>query len=155
MQVQLLRCQKLLVTKRRGRRRNLLDSPRCYQIPLRIGKRSLFVMPETQQPGLSLRLWYSRRMPRRQLQRSKSLTTLLFLFPDSPSSLEQLPHLRAGFLQYVGSTQEYQDDKSKNASPSIWMTARGKEDNVSGMSLMSGGSGGYTQSRLPRSATPV
>ena len=101
------------------------------------------MMPVSQQPGFLLRLWCARRTHRRQLQRSKSPTTLLFLFPDSPSSLEQFPHLRAGLLQYVGSTQEYQDDKSKNASPSICMIARENEDNVSGVSLMGGGSGEY------------
>jgi len=155
MQVQLPLYQKLLVIKKRRHRRNLLDTPRRYQIPPCTGKRSLVVMPVSHQPGLPLRLWCSRHRHRRQLQLSKSPTTLLFLCPDSPSTLEQLPHLRAGLLQYVGSTQEYQDAKSKNASPSIWMVARGNDDNMSGMSLMGGGNGGCRRPQSLQSSVPV
>jgi hypothetical protein len=129
--------QKLLVTKTQRRRLQLSDDPLRRPIPSRAVQRSHAMIPGVHWSGSPLPCWFSPPIHLHQPQLAKNPTSRLFLFPDSLSPFEQLFHLRAGLLQYVGSTQEYQDAKSKNASPSIWTMARGKACSVSGGSVMS------------------
>jgi DNA invertase Pin-like site-specific DNA recombinase len=69
---------------------------------------SLTVSQVARRLGLPLH-WLYDRIYKGQIQLQKDPTTGLFLFPDHPSTLEQLTHLRAGRLQRVGFGQEYQD----------------------------------------------
>jgi DNA invertase Pin-like site-specific DNA recombinase len=69
---------------------------------------SLTVTQVAHRLGLSVH-WLYDRIHNGQIQLQKDPTTQLFLFPDHPSTLEQLTHLRAGLLQRVGFGKEYQD----------------------------------------------
>jgi DNA invertase Pin-like site-specific DNA recombinase len=53
--------------------------------------------------------WLYDRIYKGQIQLQKDPTTGLFLFPDHPSTWEQLTQLRAGDIQHVAFGKEYQD----------------------------------------------
>jgi hypothetical protein len=84
----------------------------CFQTRHQSHPRSvpgfLTVTQVAQRLGLSVH-WLYDRIHNGQIQLQKDLTTRLFLFPDHPSTLEQLTRLRAGHLQRVGFGKEYQD----------------------------------------------
>ncbi|HEV8714272.1 MAG TPA: recombinase family protein, partial [Candidatus Binatia bacterium] len=69
---------------------------------------SLTVTQLAHRLGLSVH-WLYDRIHNGQIQLQKDPATRLFLFPDHPSTLERLTHLRAGHLQHVGFGQESQD----------------------------------------------
>jgi hypothetical protein len=98
----------LLVSPVRG----LRVKHRCFQTrhqsPPRSVTGSLTVTQVAQRLGLSVH-WLYDRIHNGQIQLQKDPTTCLFLFPDHPSTLERLTHLRAELLQRVGFGQEYQD----------------------------------------------
>jgi len=100
--------QDLLVSTVRG----LRLKHRCFQVRHQSHPRSvkgfLTVTQVAERLGLSLH-WLYDRLHNGQIQLQKDSTTHLFLFPDHPSTLEQLTRLRAGLLQRVGFGQEYQD----------------------------------------------
>ena len=100
--------QKLLVSTVR----NLRLKHHCFQTRHQSHPRSvtgfLTVTQVAERLGLSLH-WLYDRLHNGQIQLQKDSTTTLFLFPDHPSTLEQLTRLRAGLLQRVGFGQEYQD----------------------------------------------
>jgi hypothetical protein len=58
--------------------------------------------------GLSVH-WLYDRLHNGQIRLQKDPATRLFLFPDHPSTIKLLTHLRAGRRQYVGFGKEYQD----------------------------------------------
>jgi hypothetical protein len=68
----------------------------------------LTVTQVAQRLGLSAH-WLYDRLHNGQIQLRKDPTTNLFLFPDHPSTLEQLTRLRAGRRQRVAFGKEYQD----------------------------------------------
>jgi hypothetical protein len=100
--------QELLVSTVRG----LRLKHRCFQTRHQSHLRSvtgfLTVTQVAQRLGLSVH-WLYDRIHNGQIQLQKDPTTRLFLFPDHPSTLERLTHLRAGRLQSVGFGKEYQD----------------------------------------------
>jgi hypothetical protein len=100
--------QKLLVSTVRG----LRLKHRCFltrhQSHPRSVEGSLTVTQVARQLDLSVH-WLYDRIHNGQIQLQKDPTTHLFLFPDHPSTLERLTHLRAGLLQCVGFGKEYQD----------------------------------------------
>jgi hypothetical protein len=53
--------------------------------------------------------WLYDRIYKGQIPLQKDPATGLFLFPDHPSTLEQLTQLRAGDIQHVAFGKEYQD----------------------------------------------
>jgi hypothetical protein len=120
------------LTKTQKRCLKRSDDSLRRQLPSRAVQRPHAMTPMTQEASSPLPCGLSSSLHLHQSQRANNPTSRLCRFPDSPSPFKQLPHLRAGFFQYVGSTQEYQDAKSKKASPSIWSIARGKEWSISG-----------------------
>jgi len=100
--------QKLLVSTVR----NLRLKHHCFQTRHQSHPRSvtgfLTVTQVAERLGLSLH-WLYDRLHNGQIQLQKDSTTNLFLFPDHPSTLEQLTRLRAGHLQHVAFGKEYQD----------------------------------------------
>jgi hypothetical protein len=100
--------EELLVSTVRG----LRLKPRCFQTRHQSHPRSvpgfLAVTQVAQRLGLSVH-WLYDRLHNGQIQLQKDPTTQLFLFPDHPSTLERLTHLRAGNLQRVAFGKEYQD----------------------------------------------
>jgi DNA invertase Pin-like site-specific DNA recombinase len=66
---------------------------------------SLTVTQVAQRLGLSGH-WLYDRIHNGQIQIQKDPATRLFLFPDHPSTLERLTHLRTGYLQQVGFGKE-------------------------------------------------
>lgn len=98
-------CQELLVSTVKG----LRLKHRCFitqhQSHPRSIAGSLTVTQLAQRLGLSVH-WLYDRIHNGQIQIQKDPTTHLFLFPDHPSTLERLTHLRAGHLQHVGFGQE-------------------------------------------------
>jgi len=100
--------QKLLVSTVR----NLRLKHRCFQTPHQSHPRAvpgfLTVTQVADRLGLSVH-WLYDRLHNGQIQLQKDPTTQLFLFPDHPSTLERLTHLRAGLLQRVAFGKEYQD----------------------------------------------
>jgi DNA invertase Pin-like site-specific DNA recombinase len=100
--------QELLVSTVRG----LRLKHRCFQTRHQSHPRSipgfLTVTQVAHRLGLSVH-WLYDRIHNGQIQLQKDPTTRLFLFPDHPSTLERLTHLRAGLLQRVAFGKEYQD----------------------------------------------
>jgi DNA invertase Pin-like site-specific DNA recombinase len=100
--------EELLVSTVRG----LRLKHRCFQTRHQSHPRSvpgfLTVTQVAQRLGLSVH-WLYDRLHNGQIQLQKDPTTQLFLFPDHPSTLERLTHLRAGNLQRVAFGKEYQD----------------------------------------------
>jgi DNA invertase Pin-like site-specific DNA recombinase len=99
---------KLLVSTVRG----LRLKHRCFQTQHQSHPRSvkgaLTVTQVARRLGFSVH-WLYDRIHNGQIQLRKDPTTPLFLFPDHPSTLERLTHLRAGLLQRVGFGKESQD----------------------------------------------
>jgi DNA invertase Pin-like site-specific DNA recombinase len=100
--------QELLVSTVRGLRLKHRRFQTRHQSHPRSVKGSLTVTQVAQRLGLSVH-WLYDRIHNGQIQLQKDPTTQLFLFPDHPSTLERLTHLRTGLLQHVGFGQEYQD----------------------------------------------
>ena len=100
--------QELLVSTVKG----LRLQQRCLVTPHHSHPRylvgSLTVTQVAHRLGLSVH-WLYDRIHNGQSQIQKDPATRLFLFPDHPSTLERLTHLRAGQLHHVGFGQEYQD----------------------------------------------
>jgi hypothetical protein len=85
---------------------------RCFQTRHQSHPRSVtgFLTVTQVAPRLGLSVhWLYDRIHNGQIQLQKDPTTQLFLFPDHPSTLERLTHLRAGRLQRVAFGKEYQD----------------------------------------------
>jgi hypothetical protein len=97
--------QELLVSTVRGLRLKHRRFQTRYQSHPRSVKGSLTVTQVAQRLGLSVH-WLYDRIHNGQIQLQKDPTTQLFLFPDHPSTLERLTHLRTGLLQHVGFGQE-------------------------------------------------
>jgi hypothetical protein len=102
------------LTKTQKRCLKRSDDSLRRQLPSRAVQRPHAMTPMTQEASSPLPCGLSSSLHLHQSQRANNPTSRLCRFPDSPSPFKQLPHLRAGFFQYVGSTQEYQDAKSKS-----------------------------------------
>src|SRR5689334_18905260 len=143
------------LTKTQKRCRKRSDDSLRRQLPSRTVQRSRAMTPMMQEASPPLPCGRSSSLHPHQSQSAKNPTSRLCHFPDSPSPFKQFPHPRAGFFQSVGSSQEYRDAKSKNASPSMCTIARRNDDNESGVSLMAVEIGGYRPPRRLQSVTPV
>jgi len=100
--------QELLVSTVRGLRLKHRCLVTRHQSHPRAVAGSLTVTQVAHRLGLSVH-WLYDRLHKGQIRLQKDPATRLFLFPDHPSTLELLTHLRAGRLQHVGFGQEYQD----------------------------------------------
>jgi DNA invertase Pin-like site-specific DNA recombinase len=85
---------------------------RCFLTPHQSHPRQIvgaLTVPQlAQRLGLSVH-WLYDRLHNGQIRLQKDPVTRLFLFPDHPSTIKLLTHLRTGHRQHVGFGQEYQD----------------------------------------------